>query len=102
MSIAMVKRVAGGNKPYPSIARIAADPWVRGNRNRLGDVISACDKAGGGADHPPTQDHGTTHSFQTFHLKGTAVYTSRHHELIEETGIASDSLQALQEALEGA
>ncbi|MFZ4795575.1 MAG: type III-B CRISPR-associated protein Cas10/Cmr2 [Blastocatellia bacterium] len=98
--VAMVKRVAGGNKPYPSIARIAADPWVRGNRNRLGDVISACEKL---AEEEIIRPLKTTEhpQFSDFPFEGTAVYTSRHHELIEETGAASDSLKALQQALKG-
>lgn len=98
--VGLVKRVAGGNKPYPSIARIAADPWVRGNRNQLGDVISACEKL---AEEEIIRPLKTTEhpQFSDFPFEGTAVYTSRHHELIEETGAASDSLKALQQALKG-
>ena len=40
--VGLVKRVGEGNRPYPSVARVAADPWVRGNQGRLGDVIAAC------------------------------------------------------------
>jgi CRISPR-associated protein Cmr2 len=98
--VAMVKRVACGTRPYPSVARIAADPWVRGNQERLqGDVIAACRQIGNQIIRPlNTQDYP---QFQPFPFEGTAVYTSRHHELIEETGAASDSLKALQEALKG-
>jgi CRISPR-associated protein Cmr2 len=96
--VAMVKRVAGGTKPYPSIARIAADPWVRGNRNRLGDVISACEKL---AEEEIIRPLKTTEhpQFSDFPFEGTAVYTSRHHELIEETGIDKEKVRSLQEAL---
>jgi CRISPR-associated protein Cmr2 len=42
--VGLVKRVAEGNRPYPSVSRIAADPWVRGNLHRIADVISSCDQ----------------------------------------------------------
>ena len=96
--VAMVKRVACGTRPYPSVARIAADPWVRGNQERLqGDVIAACRQIGNQIIRPlNTQDYP---QFQPFPFEGTAVYTSRHHELIEETGIDKEKVRSLQKAL---
>ncbi len=31
--VSLVKRIAEGHRPYPSVSRIAADPWVRGHKN---------------------------------------------------------------------
>lgn len=95
--VGLVKRVAGGNQSYPSVARIAADPWLRGNQHRLADVLSACEEIGEQVIRPlNTTNHP---QFAAFPYEGTAVYTSRHHELIEETEATSESLQALQKAL---
>lgn len=94
--VGLVKRVAGGTQPYPSVARIAADPWVRGNQHRLGPVTAAC---GSLADiirplNTPAHPH-----FEAFPYEGTAVYIARHHELIEETGTTPEDLRPLREAL---
>lgn len=94
--VGLVKRVAGGTQPYPSVARIAADPWVRGNQHRLGPVAAAC---GSLAEiirplNTPAHPH-----FEAFPYEGTAVYVARHHELIEETGATPEDLQLLREAL---
>ena len=96
--VGLVKRVAGGNQPYPSVARIAADPWVRGNQHRLGALTSGCDQL-------ETQaiirrlDTTAYPQFAAFPYEGTAVYTSRHHELIEETEATADQLRPLCGAL---
>jgi CRISPR-associated protein Cmr2 len=94
--VGVVKRVAGGTQPYPSVARIAADPWVRGNQHRLGAVAAAC---GSLAEiirplNTPAHPH-----FEAFPYEGTAVYIARHHELIEETGATPEDLRPLREAL---
>ena len=96
--IALVKRVAGGKRSYPSVARIAADPWVRRNQDRLDPVINACREIGNQIIRPLNASDYP--QFQPFPFEGTAVYTSRHHELIEETGAKKESIQSLQEALE--
>jgi CRISPR-associated protein Cmr2 len=94
--VGLVKRVAGGTRPYPSVARVAADPWVRGNQRRLGPVTAAC---GSLAEiirplNTPAHPH-----FDAFPYEGTAVYIARHHELIEETGATPEDLRPLREAL---
>lgn len=94
--VGLVKRVAGGTQPYPSVARIAADPWVRGNQHRLGQVTAACRSL---AEiirplNAPAHPH-----FEAFPYEGTAVYIARHHELIEETGATPEDLRPLREGL---
>ncbi len=95
--VGLVKRVAGGTQPYPSVARVAADPWVRGNHARLTEVLSACRQLGDQVIRPLNT---TTHpQFAAFPFEGTAVFTSRHHELEEETEVATDRLRQLRDAL---
>ncbi len=95
--VGLVKRVAGGNQPYPSVARVAADPWVRGNQERLGDVISACRQLGNQVIRPLVTD--AHPQFVAFPFEGTAVFTSRHHELEQETEVAPEQLRPLRNAL---
>jgi CRISPR-associated protein Cmr2 len=95
--VGLVKRVAGGTQPYPSVARVAADPWVRGNHAGLTDVISVCRQLGDQVIRPLTT---ATHpQFAAFPFEGTAVFTSRHHELEEETEVETDDLRPLRDAL---
>ena len=95
--VGLVKRVAGGTQPYPSVARVAADPWVRGNHARLTDVITACRQLGDQVIRPLNT---TTHpQFAAFPFEGTAVFPSRHHELEEETEVETDGLRQLRDAL---
>jgi CRISPR-associated protein Cmr2 len=95
--VGLVKRVAGGNRPYPSVARVAADPWVRGNNARLGEVISACRNLGDRILRPLNGD--VYPQFAAFPFEGTAVYPNRHHELMEETEITTHDLRPLRDAL---
>jgi len=95
--VGLVKRVAGGYQPYPSVARVAADPWVRGNHERLGDVISACRQLDNQVIRPLNTD--AHPQFAAFGFEGTAVFTSRHHELEQETEVAPEQLRQLRNAL---
>lgn len=82
--VGLVKRVAGGNRPYPSVARVAADPWVRGVRDNpiFTELTNACRKL------PPNILHRLNEQefsqYNDFPFEGTAVYISRHHEWGEE------------------
>src|ERR1019366_8145180 len=50
-AVGVVKRVAGGKANYPSVSRIAADPWLRGldttDRAGLGELSAECRKLQG-------------------------------------------------------
>jgi CRISPR-associated protein Cmr2 len=71
---------------------------VRGNQQRLGPVTSSCDLL-------RTQgiirrlDTTVYPQFAAFPFEGTAVYPSRHHELVEETEATADQLRPLSKAL---
>ena len=98
--VGLVKRVFGGNIPYPSVSRIAADPWVRGNSGRLQQLISACEQLGDQVVRRINLDKERGHPhFRDFPYEGGAVYVNRHHELIEETGATAKDLEGLNKAL---
>lgn len=84
--VGVVKRVAEGNKPFPSVSRIAADIWIRGIVNRgggevLAQFVSQCN------DLPSDVVHRLTgfSQFSDFPFEGTTLFRSRHHEWWEET-----------------
>lgn len=96
--VGVVKRMAEGKRPYPSVSRIAADPWVRGNAARLDDLIRACtDLRDKGVLRP--LDTRAFPQYRAFPYEGTAVYAARHHELLEEADTTLAELAALREAL---
>jgi CRISPR-associated protein Cmr2 len=82
--IGLVKRVAGGNAPYPSVSRVAADPWVRGNSNKpsFKRLIDACKEIPSSILH--RLDRNSYPNFQDFPFEGTAIYVNRHQEWLEE------------------
>jgi CRISPR-associated protein Cmr2 len=97
--IGLVKRTAEGHRPYPSVARVAADPWLRGLIAARGDSVleplrGACRALGEELLHPldisPEQGHP---HYAAFPYEGTAVFRSRHHELWEESREEQESLE---------
>lgn len=95
--VGLVKRVAGGTQPYPSVSRIAADPWVRGNVAKLEELISVCRNFGDQIIRSLNVQ--VYRQFAAFPFEGTAVYPNRHHELMEEMEITADDLRPLRDAL---
>jgi CRISPR-associated protein Cmr2 len=98
--VGLVKRVAGGTQPYPSVSRVAADPWVRGNRQKpaFDQLVTACEELPGRVLH--RLDKQAFPQFQDFPFEGTAVYVSRHHEWEEEIDEEDRlSISDIQEAL---
>lgn len=99
--VGLVKRTAEGDRPYPSVSRVAADPWVRGNRTKqsFAELKSACAGLPGRVLH--RLDENIFPQFQDFPYEGTAVYVSRHHEWGEEIEEEDrDSIAQIQKALE--
>jgi CRISPR-associated protein Cmr2 len=98
--VGVVKRAAAGHRPYPSVSRIAADPWLRGlelaDRQALG---SACERLPDDVLHRLRGKLGARYA--DFPYEGTALYRSRHHEFREEVGIEENDerLKALASAL---
>lgn len=80
--VGVVKRVAGGKRRYPSMSRIAADPWIRGNKNHpsFDQLRRLCDEIPASVLHRLDDFP----QFQDFPYEGTVVYPSRHREWNEE------------------
>jgi CRISPR-associated protein Cmr2 len=99
--VGLIKRVAEGNRPYPSVSRVAADPWVRGNSQRpaFAELVTACEELPGKVLH--RLDRKLFPQFRDFPYEGTAVFSSRHHEWEEEIDAEDHlSIADIQDALE--
>jgi CRISPR-associated protein Cmr2 len=99
--VGLVKRVAGGSRPYPSVSRVAVDPWVRGNsgKDAFKELRTACQELPQRVLH--RLDEREFPQFKDFPFEGTAAYVSRHHEWEEEIDEEDRlSLGDIQDALE--
>lgn len=107
-AVGLTKRLAGGRQPYPSVARIAADPWLRQLvhkaerdekvRAAFNGLRDACEKlAGREAIH--RLDTRRFPQFEAFPYEGTSVFTNRFHEWSQEAGLSEDELRPLREQL---
>lgn len=97
--VGLVKRAAEGAKPYPSVSRVAADPWIRGHAHQLGTVIAECDQLGNSVIRQlDISANGHPH-YAAFPFEGTAVFRNRHHELIEEAELDREALRPLANAV---
>jgi CRISPR-associated protein Cmr2 len=105
-AVGLVKRSALGHVPYPSVSRIAADPWIRGvGESKLAGVFQGFKRmaeqlAQIGALHrlDLSEDRGHPH-YELFPFEGTAVFQSRHGELKEEADLTDTDLKPLADAL---
>jgi CRISPR-associated protein Cmr2 len=95
--VAVTKRL-GEDRSFPSVSRLAADPWIRGlaraDRTMLENFRQACSQLGrilGRIDWK---------RFEDFPFEGTAIYRSRYPEIEEERG-AKGRLNELAKKLEG-
>lgn len=101
--VGLTKRLARVSQSYPSVARIAADPWLRmlakseSHISEFNDLKDVCERL--------VRDGVLSRSemsSQTFPYDGTAVFLSRHADLAKETGQSNDSqTQADLKALAG-
>jgi CRISPR-associated protein Cmr2 len=85
-AIGLTKRLAGGVQYFPSVARIAADPWLRHlddspeHKMQFQQLKEECQKLGSGISRVKEN------KFSDFPFEGTAVYLSRHPSIAEEAG----------------
>ncbi len=98
-ALGVIKRVGAGNQPFPSVARIAADPWIRGAQStpkKFEELTAACGQVSG-ISQPDT---GRYPQFKAFPFEATILFPSRHAELIEELGDKKDDrMPAVKDAL---
>lgn len=84
-AVGVVKRVAGGTANYPSVSRIAADPWLRGlvttDPAGLAELAAECGKL----HKESLLTEVRWKQFKVFPFEGSVAYRNRHKELEEET-----------------
>lgn len=101
--VGMVKRVGApetGTPRYPSVARVAADPWLRGVVSQLGALKKACRDLGSDIIHEIDTSEGRGNpAYEIFPFEGTTVFRSRYHDLQKETGVSTAELEPLAQAL---
>jgi CRISPR-associated protein Cmr2 len=95
--VGLVKRTwqhDSGNRSYPSVARIAADPWIRllqSNEVDLNPLIAACRALGRDMVHEfDTTGHRGHPQYEAFPFEGTVLFRSRHRDFRKEAEIATD------------
>ncbi len=96
-AVALVKRLGGGKATYPSVARIAADPYLRGKSDAdLEPLRKACDSLGTDIVHGVSDSQ-----YDHFPYEGSVVYPERIANLAGESGTAPAKFADLRKALSG-
>lgn len=86
LDVAGVVKRAAMTVSYPSVSRIAADPWIRGLQDAsLEPLKNACGALS--REVLPRIDTERYSQYARFPYEGTVVFRSRHHEFEEELGI---------------
>jgi CRISPR-associated protein Cmr2 len=104
--IGLTKRLAT-KRPYPSVARIAAEPWIRRIVERaqadsataasFQELRTVCCELGADVIH--RIDDRQFPQFAPFPFEGTTVFRQRHRELANETEVRPDELRQLADAV---
>ncbi len=97
-AVGVVKRVGGDAKKYPSVARVAADPWLRRLCKPEVERLTSVLPAGLFHEIDTSETRGQPH-FANFPYEGTAVYRSRYAEICEEAGVDDDHLAPLAKTI---
>ncbi|NOX55805.1 MAG: type III-B CRISPR-associated protein Cas10/Cmr2 [Planctomycetes bacterium] len=105
--VGLTKRLAHGARPYPSVARIAADPWLRRiarcaeQDTRVAEAFDAlkqaCEKLG--TDIIRCIDPSRFPAYRDFPFEGTAVYRTRYASLADESQVNRERLERLARAV---
>jgi CRISPR-associated protein Cmr2 len=98
--VGLTKRLAGGGQSYPSVARIAADPWLRTladsepHASSFARLKAVCkqlvDKELLRCSEMPSA---------TFPYDGTAIFLNRHTDLAKESGQEKSVLEPLADVV---
>ena len=98
-AVGLTKRIAGGQVPYPSVARVAASSWLKitadspAEAEGFLELKRECERLA--EDGILSRVAGP--AFEAFPYEGTAVYLSRHQSLAEEAGKNKTDLQRLSD-----
>ncbi len=92
--VGVVKRVAEGHRPYSSVARVAAETWLQGVRNKAAfEALKTACEAVRGLNKVAEQN------YQYFPFEGTVIYKDRHTDLQKELGLDATDLKPVASAL---
>lgn len=95
-AVGVVKRLAGGlHAAYPSVSRMAADPWLRGVAERDPNALEELKGICGGLALTRVDRQ----RYPEFPFEGTAVYRRRLPELEKETGEPRGTYAAVDSAV---
>ncbi|NOZ51789.1 MAG: type III-B CRISPR-associated protein Cas10/Cmr2 [Gammaproteobacteria bacterium] len=95
--VGLTKRQGGGVHSYPSVSRIAADPWLRGlqqtNPAKLDELKQQCQNLG----YAGMVGINTSRwpQYNAFPFEGSALYPTRYKELIQENRVPHDTFDGL-------
>ncbi len=96
-AVGVTKRL-GSDRHYPSVVRIAADPWLRGVFEKeptgLARLKGECQKLGRGVIPGVGWQQ-----FEHFPYEGDAVFRNRYPEMAKEAGVKLADLGALSKAV---
>jgi CRISPR-associated protein Cmr2 len=103
--VGVVKRIASADLAprYPSVERVAADPWLRraSKSSNFEALKRACRDLGNEIVHEIATSEPYGHpQYADFPFDGTPVFRSRHREFREETALPENALQPLVQILE--
>ncbi len=88
----------GGQPRYPSVARVAADPWLRRlDEQDLQKLIQECESLSGVVYQVDTSTQRGSPNYAKFPFEGTVVFRSRYREFVQETGIGTGDLDRVSE-----
>jgi CRISPR-associated protein Cmr2 len=108
-AVGVVKRLGGGRKNFPSVSRIAADPWIRKLVFRFPALLNnLCEAAEGSESQERYAPAGLVGkagggNFEAFPYEGSLLYPERFMVLLKELGIdikSSDALRRYRDVLE--
>jgi len=92
--VGVTKRLAGGPQHYPSVARVAADPWLREAALKHAEALERlCDAAKplvpkliSGVPEPDNRNP----DYNNFRFDGTILFSNRHARIAEDAGLSRE------------
>src|SRR5206468_4411788 len=90
------KKARETDAPYPSVARVAAETWLRGleKQGKLDALKATCEKLVAKGLHRVREE-----KYQYFPYEGTVIFKDRHRDLIKELELVKADLGEVVEAL---
>lgn len=92
--VGLTKRLARGRQSYPSVARVAADPWLRDAASKHSELLGRLCYAAkplvltliSGVPEPD----GRNPNYNNFPFDGTILFSSRHARIVKDAGLSPE------------